>query len=150
MASVSQYNRGAGNRSIVVCGGFGDGYRTASCEELPIDARGLPAASSWRSFASLPFTLMDGCMLQVNGAVRVCSLSFFNCHSLLQLYHIGGWDLGSVNRVYVYDETSGRWQPAAPLPQALYLHGCAVLHCQGLVCGGFTYNNVLSMPFFQH
>ena len=75
MASVSQYDRGAGSRSIVVCGGWNKvGYTTALCEELPIDANGLPASGSWRSFASLPRSLADGCMLQVNGAVRVCLL----------------------------------------------------------------------------
>ena len=74
MTSVSQYNRGAGNKSIVVCGGFNKYiYEIASCEELPINADGLPAASSWRSFASLPHALRSGCMLRVNGAVRVCS-----------------------------------------------------------------------------
>ena len=128
-----------------MCGGW-DGSSIASCEELPIDVHGLPAASSWRSFASLPFALMDGCMLQLNGAVRVRSLSFFN--SLLQLYHIGGWDLGSVNRVYVYDEASAQWQSATPLPQPLYWHKCAVLNCQGLVCGGATVNYVLSVRSF--
>ena len=66
------YDRDAGNRSIVVCGGY-----TASCEELTIDANGLPAASSWRSFASLPHVLSVGCMLQVNGAVRLCLMPLF-------------------------------------------------------------------------
>ena len=77
MAGVRMYNRGAGKRSIVVCGGLDaqSGSATASCEELPIDANGLPAASSWRSFASLPTTLLLGCMLQVNGVVRVCLVS---------------------------------------------------------------------------
>ena len=65
------YNRGAGNRSIVVCGGFTySSAEIASCEELPIDAKGLPAASSWSSFASLPSVLYGGCMLQVNDKVR--------------------------------------------------------------------------------
>ena len=67
------YDRGAGNRSIVVCGGVSKDY-LASCEELPIDANGLPAASSWRSFASLPQGLCCGCMLRVSGAVRFCSI----------------------------------------------------------------------------
>ena len=49
MASVSQYHRGGGNRSIVVCGGAIDQNRdpTASCEELSIDANGLPLAVLW-------------------------------------------------------------------------------------------------------
>ena len=71
MTSVCMYDTGAGNRSIVVCGGVNDNY-LASCEELPIDANGLPAASSWRSFASLPSALTNACMLLVNGAVRLC------------------------------------------------------------------------------
>ena len=66
------YDRGGGNRSIVVCGGANSNGMLASCEELPIDADGLPAASSWSSFASLPVALEDGCMLQINGAVRPC------------------------------------------------------------------------------
>ena len=78
MASVFQYDRDANNRSIVVCGGYIiNGSPTASCEELPIDAKGLPAASSWRSFAPLPSALSEGCMLRVNGAVRVCLTSLF-------------------------------------------------------------------------
>ena len=73
MAGVSQYNR-----SIVVCGGQNkDESVITSCEELMIDANGLPTASSWRSFASLPHALRFGCMLQVNGAVRVCLAPFF-------------------------------------------------------------------------
>ena len=79
LVGVSQYNRGGGNRSIVVCGGWSTESgppALALCEELPIDAGGLPAASSWRSFAPLPFGLADACMLQVNGAVRVCVVSF--------------------------------------------------------------------------
>ena len=76
MASVCMYDTGAGNRSIVVCGGY-IGNLLASCEELPIDANGLPAASSWRSFPSLPQALFLGCMLRVNGAVRLCPVSFF-------------------------------------------------------------------------
>ena len=75
MASVSQYVRGSGERSIVVCGGLIEGDETDSCEELPIDANGLPAASSWRSFASLPLMQSFGCMLHVNGVVRVCVAS---------------------------------------------------------------------------
>ena len=73
------YNRGAGNRSIVVCGGVTgqSGDLTASCEELPIDANGLPAASSWRYFASLPSALVSSCMLQVNGKVRLYLTLFF-------------------------------------------------------------------------
>ena len=74
MASVSQYDRGGGDRSIVVCGGFNQNhYPTAFCEELPIDASGLPAASSWRYFAPLPFTMTHACMLQVNKKVRFVS-----------------------------------------------------------------------------
>ena len=70
------YNRGAGNRSIVVCGGWNQtNSPIASCEELLIDANGLPAASSWRPFAALPHALQLTCMLQVNGAVRVLSFS---------------------------------------------------------------------------
>ena len=73
MAGVPMYDRGAGNRSLVACAGQTQSKPyTASCEELPINASGLPAASSWRSFASLPFALFGGCMLQVNGKVRVC------------------------------------------------------------------------------
>ena len=74
MAGVSQYKRGAGGRSIVVCGGTGVNGTIVFCEELPIDADGLPAASSWRSFASLPHALYQGCMLQVNGAVCFCPM----------------------------------------------------------------------------
>ena len=70
------YNRGAGSRSIVICGGY-NGSILASCEELPVDASGLPAASSWRSFASLPQVMYAGCMLQVNGAVRLRPVLFF-------------------------------------------------------------------------
>ena len=74
MASVSQYDRGAGSRSIVVCGGWSQSVTAiASCEELAIDTDGLPAASSWSSFASLPNALYGGCMLQVNGKVRFLS-----------------------------------------------------------------------------
>ena len=78
LASVSQYNRGGGNRSIVVCGGATQNGLTASCEELAIDANGLPAASSWSPFASLPSALDSSCMLQVNDKVRVfvCWRSF--------------------------------------------------------------------------
>ena len=73
LASVFMYNRGVGNRSIVVCGGYNQSsFVTASCEELPIDTNGLPAASSWRSFALLPYALAGGCMLSVNGKVCVC------------------------------------------------------------------------------
>ena len=71
------YDKGAGSRSIVVCGNWNGNSAIASCEELPIDADGLPAASSWSSFASLPQALCCGCMLQVNGAVRLCSALFF-------------------------------------------------------------------------
>ena len=76
MASVSMYDRGAGNRSIVVCGGSNiqHGFGMNSCEELPIDARGRPAAISWRSFAPLPFELYRGCMLQINSKVRLCKV----------------------------------------------------------------------------
>ena len=78
MVSVSQYNRGAGNASIIVCGGVdSNNSRIASCEELSIDAGGLPAASSWRSFASLPSTLRSGCMLHLNGKVRFDHMPFF-------------------------------------------------------------------------
>ena len=72
------YDRGAGNRGVVVCGGFNQSNSViALCEELPIDARGLPASRRWRSFASLPFTLQAGCMSQVNGKVRYYLVSFF-------------------------------------------------------------------------
>ena len=77
MASVPMYTRNVDNRSIVVCGGNKHPNYIASCEELPIDARGLPAASSWRSFASLPTGMELGCMLQVNGAVCLCPVAFF-------------------------------------------------------------------------
>ena len=78
MASVSMYDRGAGKRSIVVCGGKDqDGAEITSCEELPINANGLPAASGWRSFKSLPHALAQGCMLQVNGTVCACVVSLF-------------------------------------------------------------------------
>ena len=70
------YERGAGSRSIVVCGGQNEITFVTSCEELPINADGLPAASSWRSFVPLPRALANGCMLQVNGKVHLCSMSF--------------------------------------------------------------------------
>ena len=76
VASVTMYNRGGGNRSAIVCGGIIGSEVTATCEELPIDANGLPAANSWRSFASLPYERAFACMLQVNGKVRVCQLLF--------------------------------------------------------------------------
>ena len=56
----------------------------------------------------------------------------------------------AVSNVYVYDETSERWQSAPSLPQPLYEHRCAVLNCQGLVCGDGTVNGVLSIRPFQH
>ena len=142
------YKRGAGNRSIVVCGGQTPTI-LASCEELPINASGLPAASSWRSFASLPHARASGCMLQVNGKVCVCLTAFFKCYPVLQLYYIGGIAFLSAKKdVYVYDEDSQQWQSAVSLPQALQGHRCVVLNCQGLVCGGFTANGVLSLrPF---
>ena len=72
------YKRDGGGRSAVVCGGISRGIHIiASCEELPIDASDLPAASSWRPFASLPYALFGGCMLQVNSKVRLCSVPFF-------------------------------------------------------------------------
>ena len=78
MASVSMYDGGVGGRSMIVCGGVNqDTSVIDSCEELSIGADGLPVASSWRYFASLPSPLFIGCMLQVNGAVRVCLASFF-------------------------------------------------------------------------
>ena len=153
MASVSQYDRGGGNRSVVVCGGWNENNTAiASCEELIIDVSGLPASSSWRLFAVLPVGLTDGCMLQVNGAVRVWSVSFLKSHPLLQLYHIGGYseDFSAVNSVYMYDEASGHWQSTTPLPQALYFPKCTVLDCQGLVCDGQTASGVLSVRLFPH
>ena len=44
--------------------------------------------------------------------------------------------------MYVYDEASGQWQSAAPLPQSLSSHRCTVMKCQGLVCGGVSGNEV--------
>ena len=153
MASVSQYDRGGGNRSVVVCGGQdGSSPRFASCEELSLNACGFPVASRWRSFTSLPSALNVACMLHVNGAVGVFPASSFSkFYSLLQLYHIGGYnDSTFVSDVYVYDETSGQWQPTTPLPQPLVDHKCVVLNCQGLVCGGFTADIVFSLCSFPH
>ena len=155
MVSVSMYNRGAGSRSVIVCGGWNlSNTDTVSCKELPIDANGLPAASSWRSFASLPSPLTDGCMLHVNGKVHLVRYHSSSDIMCLQLYHIGGIvnpnDASAVSSVYVYDEASEQWHSAPPLPQALFLHRCTVLNCQGLVCGGFTANGVLSFRSFQH
>ena len=48
----------------------------------------------------------------------------------------------------MYDEASGQWQAATPLPQALSSPGCTVLNCLGLVCGGVTANDVLSVRLF--
>ena len=77
MASVLMYEQSLDLRSIVVCGGDTlDSPFIDSCEELPIDAYSLPLASSWRSFASLPSAMSYSCMLQVNGAVRVCLALF--------------------------------------------------------------------------
>ena len=79
LASASQYKRSSKGRSIIVCGGWdkaGDAV-IASCEELPIDAKGFPGAKSWRSFASLPSARSYGCMMQLHDKVHVCLVAFF-------------------------------------------------------------------------
>ena len=121
----------------------------ASCEELAIGASGFPLASSWRSFASLPLALMNGCMLRVNGAVHCCPFVFLKGSALLQLYHIAGSskEAFAVSDVYVYDEASGQWQATTPLPRPLVVPSCTVLNCQGLVCGGLTIGFVLYVHF---
>ena len=49
----------------------------------------------------------------------------------------------------MYDEASEQWQPAAPLPQVLHSPRCTVLNCQGLVCSGYTVDNVLLFTPFS-
>ena len=64
----SQHSIALYNSLIVVCGGV-EGYN--SCESLPLDTNGFPAANAWQPFAFLPVVVYDGCMLVINGEVRL-------------------------------------------------------------------------------
>ena len=64
----SQHSIALYNRQIVVCSGAGE---LSSCESLPLDSNDDPAVSAWQPFPSLPVGVYDGCMLVIDGKVRL-------------------------------------------------------------------------------
>ena len=141
------YNRGGGNRSIVVCGS-----NDASCEELAIDAHGLPAVKSWRSFTSLPHALAGGCMLCVNNEVRVCrrhsSSNTLCCSCTILVVSIMKDRLWTMCMCTTRRVNGGR-QRRLFLNRFFLYHKCTMLNCRGFVCGGQSTGEVLSLLFFS-